>query len=294
MVNMKNSSLNKPVITVEKLEDTDAFTLIDLNNMAYYVSNEWLDSQIAQINYEALSELNPKLVRSLLNSRESAPIKKNVRKNEKRDRTPDEAKSAQADYEIGNKPTQASNLNTDQIKPDAVTPTTTTPPPQTTTSTPQATPMPSTSTEPRLTTDANILKESKQSIEGSKQKTAAETKEESIQQKKTDSHTISIESIQTELNNLLTETLELSLQTVSSTTTSTATPPVTSTTTQSSSSTGGSGSQVPIITPVPVNGKLQTNGKDDNLTTLNNRIKILELNMSLSSQYLEKLSQHYR
>jgi hypothetical protein len=36
------------------------------------------------------------------------------------------------------------------------------------------------------------------------------------------------------------------------------------------------------------------NGKDAAFMRLTNRIKILELNMSLSSQYLEKLSQHYR
>ncbi len=35
-------------------------------------------------------------------------------------------------------------------------------------------------------------------------------------------------------------------------------------------------------------------GKEAVLMRLNNRIKILELNMSLSSQYLEKLSRHYR
>ena len=36
------------------------------------------------------------------------------------------------------------------------------------------------------------------------------------------------------------------------------------------------------------------NGKEAVYMRLSNRIKILELNMSLSSQYLEKLSQHYR
>jgi hypothetical protein len=40
--------------------------------------------------------------------------------------------------------------------------------------------------------------------------------------------------------------------------------------------------------------KIIANGKDAAFMRLTNRIKILELNMSLSSQYLEKLSQHYR
>ena len=113
----------------------------------------------------------------------------------------------------------------------------------------------------------------------------------------------SIESIQTELNNLLSETLELSLQTVAGTTASTTTTTTTSTSqsqppasppTSTISTSTVAPTQTSTITPVPVNGKIQFNGKDDNLTSLNNRIKILELNMSLSSQYLEKLSQHYR
>ncbi len=48
--------------------------------------------------------------------------------------------------------------------------------------------------------------------------------------------------------------------------------------------------QAPSV-PTPI---VIANGKDAAFMRLNNRIKILELNMSLSSQYLEKLSQHYR
>ena len=46
--------------------------------------------------------------------------------------------------------------------------------------------------------------------------------------------------------------------------------------------------------PTPLNGHIISNLKEDIFTHLNNRIKVLEFNMSLSSQYLEKLSQHYR
>lgn len=44
-----------------------------------------------------------------------------------------------------------------------------------------------------------------------------------------------------------------------------------------------------VATPVIIG-----NGKDAVLMRLSNRVKMLELNMTLSSQYLEKLSQHYR
>ena len=46
--------------------------------------------------------------------------------------------------------------------------------------------------------------------------------------------------------------------------------------------------------PITNSSPLTANGKEALFMRLNNRVKILELNMSLSSQYLEKLSQHYR
>lgn len=69
----------------------------------------------------------------------------------------------------------------------------------------------------------------------------------------------------------------------STTSTSTSTQPTTTTTASSES-------QIPsVVTPVIIG-----NGKDAVLMRLSNRVKILELNMTLSSQYLEKLSQHYK
>lgn len=53
---------------------------------------------------------------------------------------------------------------------------------------------------------------------------------------------------------------------------------------------GAGASQVPRPTQPIVIG----NGKEALIMRLSNRIKMLELNMTLSSQYLEKLSQHYK
>ena len=64
-------------------------------------------------------------------------------------------------------------------------------------------------------------------------------------------------------------------------------PPTASTTTSSMATPHHPTPSVP--TPIVI-----ASGKDAVFMRLNNRIKILELNMSLSSQYLEKLSQHYR
>jgi hypothetical protein len=62
------------------------------------------------------------------------------------------------------------------------------------------------------------------------------------------------------------------------------------TSTSTSTSTNNNNAQIPtVVTPVIIG-----NGKDAVLMRLSNRVKILELNMTLSSQYLEKLSQHYK
>lgn len=91
------------------------------------------------------------------------------------------------------------------------------------------------------------------------------------------------------------------------TTTSTTTPMSETTTVVSSSTTTNQivdNETVKMIANVTVNKVAQNqtppppliigNGKEAVYMRLSNRIKILELNMSLSSQYLEKLSQHYR
>lgn len=68
-------------------------------------------------------------------------------------------------------------------------------------------------------------------------------------------------------------------------------PPENQDTTSTSTSTStNNNAQIPtVVTPVIIG-----NGKDAVLMRLSNRVKILELNMTLSSQYLEKLSQHYK
>lgn len=83
--------------------------------------------------------------------------------------------------------------------------------------------------------------------------------------------------------------------TASTTTVSSNTASSDQTTTQASSTStttpSPSVSPTPTVSTTPI---VIANGKDAVFMRLNNRIKILELNMSLSSQYLEKLSQHYR
>ena len=70
-------------------------------------------------------------------------------------------------------------------------------------------------------------------------------------------------------------------------------------------STTPSPQQLPVSTPAPQQSTVSTStkniqlsntnsGKDVIFMRLNNRIQALEINMSLSSQYLEQLSQHYR
>ena len=58
--------------------------------------------------------------------------------------------------------------------------------------------------------------------------------------------------------------------------------------------TDGENSKNTNSSPITNSSPLTANGKEALFMRLNNRVKILELNMSLSSQYLEKLSQHYR
>ena len=85
----------------------------------------------------------------------------------------------------------------------------------------------------------------------------------------------------------------LETTTASSTTTTSTTPVITYnvnnepeiTTETAASSQFQSTTQAPIVI---------ANGKEAVFIRLSNRIRMLELNMSLSSQYLEKLSQHYR
>ena len=95
----------------------------------------------------------------------------------------------------------------------------------------------------------------------------------------TDQSSISIETLTLEPI----ESLQEQSQTITHATTTTSLPPVISTQIPTTSA-------PPLITKDPI---LAYN-KDPVLTRLTNRVKILELNMSLSSQYLEKLSQHYR
>lgn len=81
-----------------------------------------------------------------------------------------------------------------------------------------------------------------------------------------------------------------STSTATTTTTSTTTVTQSSTTTVATPSPAMASQQIPtVVAPVIIG-----NGKDAVLMRLSNRVKILELNMTLSSQYLEKLSQHYR
>lgn len=99
--------------------------------------------------------------------------------------------------------------------------------------------------------------------------------------------TVEIQSNKLDTNQFQTviELPEINNSSITSTT-STSTPSTTSTSTATPVPTA----QVPtVVTPVIIG-----NGKDAVLMRLSNRVKILELNMTLSSQYLEKLSQHYR
>jgi uncharacterized coiled-coil protein SlyX len=271
MNNLKNSSLNKPFVSVETLEETGAlFTLFDLNNLNYFVSNDWLDKKIFNINFEKLSEFNPGL-RSHIIKNEKRPISNSdIEKNKIIDQTHihlNDGKIMQSDSQINdskNKESQ-SNLETAHIPTK-----------------------PSTTTRPSVMNAESQLAETqvavgKESVETDliRNKENSNSNEEShIQRDILESASLSIETIQTELNSLLSKTLDLSLQTIGSTTN---TPPSPTTTTTQTA------------TPhMPNIGKTQQITKEDNLTSLNNRIKILEFNMSLSSQYLEKLSQHYR
>lgn len=70
-------------------------------------------------------------------------------------------------------------------------------------------------------------------------------------------------------------------------TANTVTPPAS---TQTPTTTSPAPPTIPLVTKDPI----LVYSKDPIFMRLSNRIKILELNMSLSSQYLEKLSQHYR
>lgn len=82
--------------------------------------------------------------------------------------------------------------------------------------------------------------------------------------------------------------------TSTSTSTSSTTTTTTSTITVTQAATTPSPATVSQQIPTVVAPVIIGNGKDAVLMRLSNRVKILELNMTLSSQYLEKLSQHYR
>ncbi len=274
MNNLKNSSLNKPFVSVETLEETAAlFTLFDLNNLNYFVSNDWLDKKIFSINFEKLSEFNPALRNQIMKNekRFKRPISNSdIKESKVIDQTNvdlNDGKIIQLDSQINdskNKESQT-NLETAHI------------------STKQSTTTRSSvvNSEPQLAEPQTVVGKESVDTDLNRNKENSNSNEElNIQKDIIESASLSIETIQTELNSLLSKTLDLSLQTIGSTTNSPPSPTTTSTQT---------------ATPNMSNiGKIQQTTKEDNLTSLNNRIKILEFNMSLSSQYLEKLSQHYR
>ncbi len=281
MNNLKNSSLNKPLVSVENLEETLAlFTRVDLNNLDYFVSNQWLDKKIAGINFEKLNEFNPTKKnyfnkngkRLFLNYDAKEVFDKNIADIKEIDSATSKVKS--------NLDTATISSSTGKPNPETITIAT-----ETFTSTTAKT-LASNATDPSITIKDSQQVEIPQLIKEKSDTHSNSNKENLISNdefQKSTLETLSIESIQTELNSLLSKTLDLSMQTIASTTT-----PSSPTSTVSSPNTQTTTVNMPNV------GKNQQITKDENLTSLNNRIKILEFNMSLSSQYLEKLSQHYR
>ena len=278
MNNLKNSSLNKPFVSVENLEETLAlFTRVDLNNLDYFVSNQWLDKKIAEINFDKLNEFNPAKrnffnkngKRLFLNYDAKEVFDKNIKEV---DSQTSQVKSSLDTATISSS-TGKPNVETITIATETFTSTT-------------AKTIASNATDPSITIKEPQPVEIPQLIKEKSDTHSHLNKENLISNdefQKSTLETLSIESIQTELNSLLSKTLDLSMQTIASTTT-----------TSSSTSTASSSNTQTTTVNMPNVGKNQQITKDENLTSLNNRIKILEFNMSLSSQYLEKLSQHYR
>ena len=293
--NLKNSSFNKPIVSIENLKDTSEFTLVNLNNLNYYISNKWLDSQITSVNFEKLSEFNPKLRKYFLERVSQKVLKKDEKmfkessteikdvENENKFQATSALKQPNSNLE----PRTNSTTSEKQLTKSNIEITTTSsstllerPIDTETTSTKSNEPL----ATPLQPVNINNVKENTEP-NSKPSKTTTEMNENL--NKDVEIATISIESIQSELNSLLSKTLDLSLQTVGGASTSSL--PTTTITTSNTNSNGQ-----PSAATMPNIAKIQAIAKEDNLTSLNNRIKILEFNMSLSSQYLEKLSQHYR
>jgi hypothetical protein len=244
--------------------------------MTYFISNEWLDKQILSINFEKLSDLNPSRQNKenpiiitnqrLENKNESND--ENMKIQEKKDKNVTKSVSDETGKEGSQKQNgkSGSDLLTSTTTP-TVTPTAT----PTTTTVIVRTPSPhiNTQTLPPLSPIEN-LQIIKENLAKKEIKEAVQLSNEKNEIQNEVPATTPIEAtLISEINSNITISHSAS----------------TSTTTINTNTNNKN------------NNNNVKNGKDDDLAgviSLDKRIEVLEFNMSLSSQYLEKLSQHYR